>query len=168
MKVEEAIKTALEYETKVRDVYRDAKDKISDPKGREIFRLLAEEEQGHVDYLQSKLYQWQRTGAVTAESLDTAIPPRDKIDEGVDRLHDRIADVDQDNDLQMLRKALDVELETKSFYKTVIHLLPPDDQKLFTNFLSIEEGHVAIVQAEIDHLTQNGYWFDFMEIDLND
>lgn len=51
MTVEEAIKTALEYEVKVRDSYLGAIDNIKDATGQHVFKVLGEEEQGHVDYL---------------------------------------------------------------------------------------------------------------------
>lgn len=37
---------------------------------------------------------------------------------------------------------------------------------MFRHFLEIEDGHTAIVQAEIDALEGNGFWFDFAEFDL--
>jgi len=39
-------------------------------------------------------------------------------------------------------------------------------QKLFARLLEIEEGHVAIVQTEIDAVSRTGLWFDFEEFDL--
>ena len=60
MTMEEAIKTAIEFETQVRDVYRGAMEDITDPVGKRIFRVLAGEEQNHLDYLQSKLSEWKR------------------------------------------------------------------------------------------------------------
>ena len=36
----------------------------------------------------------------------------------------------------------------------------------FGRFLEIEQGHQAIVRAEIDALTGMGFWFDFQEFDL--
>jgi len=32
--------------------------------------------------------------------------------------------------------------------------------------VEIEDGHVAIVQAEMDSLTGNGWWFDTFEVQL--
>jgi len=55
MTIEEAIKTAIEFETQVRQVYRNAAEGASDPVGKRIFKVLAEEEQGHLEYLRSKL-----------------------------------------------------------------------------------------------------------------
>ena len=37
---------------------------------------------------------------------------------------------------------------------------------MFARFLEIEDGHVAIVQAELDFISDNGFWFDFQEFDM--
>jgi hypothetical protein len=39
-------------------------------------------------------------------------------------------------------------------------------QNLFSRFLEIEDGHAAIVQAEMDSVNQSGFWFDLKEFDL--
>jgi hypothetical protein len=48
----------------------------------------------------------------------------------------------------------------------VVGELQADERRLFARFVEIEEGHEAIVQAEIDALTGLGYWFDFQEFRL--
>ena len=47
MTIEEAIKTAVEFEAQVRDVYRNAMEGTTDPVAKRIFRVLAKEEQNH-------------------------------------------------------------------------------------------------------------------------
>jgi hypothetical protein len=42
----------------------------------------------------------------------------------------------------------------------------PEGQELFEHFVEIEDGHLAIVQAEIDSLTGTGAWFDVLEVRL--
>jgi hypothetical protein len=39
-------------------------------------------------------------------------------------------------------------------------------KEMFQRFLEIEDGHVAMVQAEIDYLSDNGFWFDFTEFNM--
>jgi len=50
MTIEQAIKTALEYERKVRDSYLQAAKNSQDDTGKRIFKELAKEEQQHVNY----------------------------------------------------------------------------------------------------------------------
>ena len=66
----------------------------------------------------------------------------------------------------MLEKALEVEQETSDFYKRMVLELPEEGQELFMRFVEIEEGHKAIVQAEIDSVIGLGYWFDMPEFNL--
>jgi rubrerythrin len=167
MSIEQAIQTAIAYETKVAETYAQAAGSIQDPAGQRIFEVLAEEEKGHVAYLRHKMEQMRQTGHVTPEQLKTAIPSKDKIFAAEQRLQEKISGLDPDNDLQMLEHAMELEIETSNFYKRMVRELPPEGQQLFARFVEIEEGHLAIVQAEIDHVTRSGYWFDFREIDLD-
>ena len=57
MTLENAIKTAIEYETKIRDVYREAEAAVNDAAGKRIFEALGNDEQHHIDYLQHTLEQ---------------------------------------------------------------------------------------------------------------
>jgi len=138
----------------------------TDPVGKRIFRVLADEEQNHLNYLQSKLNEWKGTGKIVAERLDTTIPSEEAIGEGISSLEDRMADEDRGGELQMLSRAFEVEVKTSNFYKKMVTELTSEGQQLFARFVEIEEGHLAIVRAEIDYLSRTGYWFDFKEFDM--
>ena len=129
--------------------------------------MLAGEEKGHLAYLNHTLEQLRKTGHVTAGDLGTAIPDPKAIRTAEKTLQAKMAAVDPDNDLQMLEQAMELEVETSNFYKRMVRELPPEGQKFFARFVEIEEGHLAIVQAEMDHIAKSGYWFNFREIDLN-
>ena len=94
MTLEEAIKTAIDYETKVRDAYLDNVDGIADATGRQVFKTLGDEEQGHLDFLEARLAEWHQTGHVSLNKLDTIVPARDIIEEGVRKLDDHLAERD--------------------------------------------------------------------------
>ena len=64
MTIEEAIKTAVEYEVRIRDVYREAAAAVDDEIGKRIFETLGKDEQNHIDYLEYKLKQLQSSGAI--------------------------------------------------------------------------------------------------------
>ena len=71
-----------------------------------------------------------------------------------------------DNEIEYFQKALDMEIKTSNFYKKLVNELPAGEKELFERFIEIEEGHEAIVSAEIDNARGLGYWFDFEEFDL--
>ena len=64
MTIEEAIKTAIEYEIRIRDVYLEAVAAVDNDSGKRIFETLGQDEQRHIDYLEHKLAQFQQTGAI--------------------------------------------------------------------------------------------------------
>ena len=168
--LEEAIKTAIDYERKVEKTYRDAVDKASDPAGKRVLSTLADEELGHIKYLESRLDEWKRNGAITVESLDTVVPSRERIQRGVERLKQKIekkrymSTEEQD----LLQRAMAVEEETAAFYRRMVSELSDEGQKMFERFVEIEEGHSAIVQAELDSVQGLGYWFDVSEWKFED
>lgn len=162
MTLEEAIKTAIDYETKVRDAYLDNVDSIADETGKKVFKRLGDEEQGHLDYLNARLEEWHKTGKVSPTTLDTIVPAKEAIAEGVKRLDQHLAERDYGTEREMLRKALFLEQETSDFYRRMVEELG-EDGVLFKSFLEIEEGHEAIVQAELDYLNRTGMFFDFQE-----
>jgi rubrerythrin len=164
--IEEAIRTGIDYEIEVRHVYADAAKKFKDPAARKLFSVLADEEDRHVMYLESRLEEWEKTGAVTAAALETAIPSKDAIEAAMARLSKRMAEQDFGVELDMLKKALALEIDATNFFKKMVAELEHDEQRLFARFVEIEQGHEAIVQAEIDALTGLGFWFDFPEFKL--
>ncbi len=171
MNLEKAIKTAIDYETNVRNIYQEAKLAVTDPVGKRVFNILKKEEQYHLDYLEKRLEEWQSTGRITVEGLKTAVPTQELIEMEVAKLKTKLepGKVDKkytDTELQMLKRALELEIETSEFYKKMVLELPDADRVLFKRFVEIEEGHKLIVQAEIDSVTGMGFWFDMPEFDL--
>ena len=171
MTVEEAIRTALKYENKVRDVYRKAAQETKSPKGRKIMEILADEEQGHVDYLDRKLKEWLMNGRISLDLLPSDIPSPERIEAGVKKLQGQVSAplghlVDQESDVAMLERAVEAERETSSFYERMAGELTDDAQKMFSRFLEIEHGHLAIVQAELDSVSGMSYWFGIPEFNL--
>jgi len=165
MNLEEAIKLALKYENKVRDAYMDAAENASNEIAKRVYSVLGKEEQGHIDYLQAKLDEWKKTGKVVAENLATIVPAKHIIDEGVKKLDAHLTDADRGSEMEMLSKALQLEKDTSAFYKQMAEEMG-DEGELFARFLEIEEGHQAIVQAEMDFNSRTGYLFDFQDFGM--
>lgn len=168
MSIEQSIVSALQYETRVVAVYEDAAGRVADEAGRRVMGALAREERHHVTYLEQRLAEWKSTGRVVAQKLDTVVPPKARIDEEIARLAARAGPARRDSDLQALRKALDIELETSAFYRRMVAELPEEGKALYRRFVEIEEGHGLIVQAEIDAILKTGFWFEFRSTDLED
>jgi rubrerythrin len=172
MKLDEAIKTAIEYEAGVHRTYQEAMQQANDARGRRFFEVLRDEEMSHLKYLRERLEEWTRTGRIQLAKLDTVIPPREIIDSGLQELRRKLAAPETTakgshmTELELLGKALEVETETSNFYKEMVRTLDGDGRKLFERFVEIEEGHQAIVQAEIHSVSGTGVWFDTVELSL--
>jgi len=166
MKLEEAIQTALEYETRIRDLYDQAVAEASDPAGKRIFEALGKDEQNHVDYLKDRLDKWLETNELSVERLESTLPPKEKIQRELDKLKAEMNKDDRKVERQMLSKALTVEVETSAFYKRMVAEMDGGAREMFARFLEIEDEHIAIVQAELDYNTRTGYWFDIKEFDM--
>jgi rubrerythrin len=168
MTVEEAIRTAIVFEKKVLAAYLAAAKRAEDPVARRVFTTLADEEQGHVNYLESRLAEWQKDGRLSGERLETVLPAAERIRSGLQRLRSQVRrrQGNYAGELDSLRQALAAEEETSTFYGQMVRELPAEGQALFARFLEIEDGHAAVVQAEIDSVTQMGFWFDLKEFDL--
>jgi rubrerythrin len=169
MDLEAAIRTALDYESQVHKTYMEALDQTTDVAGKRVFQTLADEEEGHLKYLRSRLDEWRETGAITVAKLDSTIPDEGAIAQGVQKLREKMEAPDSgkhDVELKLLDKALQAEVETSEFYKRMVRELDADGQRMFERFVEIEEGHRAVVQAEIDCLNGTGMWFDTMEFSL--
>jgi rubrerythrin len=162
MSIEEAIKTALDYEVRVRDAYLQAAKASGDDVARKIFKTLGQEEQHHVNYLRDCLEEWKSTGKIETGRLDTVVPSPTKIAEGVAKLDKHLKREIKNSERELLMKALGLEQETSAFYEKMVAQLGADGV-MFQRFMEIEKGHVAIVQAEIDYLNHSGYLFDFQD-----
>ena len=166
MTIEEAIKTAIEFETRIRDIYQEATAAVDDEVGKRIFETLCKDEQHHIDYLQHKLRQLQDTGTIVPERLDSIVPSQEVVNREAEKVKSLVSKDFLGIKRQMLSKALETEIETSDFYQKMVNELPAKGQALFERFLEIENNHIKAVQFELDYLSKTGYWFDIKEFDM--
>jgi rubrerythrin len=166
MELEEALESALDFENRIRDLYIEAAASTDDAAGKKIFQDLADDEQNHVAYLESRLDEWQKTGAVTTERLESIIPDRATIRQAAANLKSKIKRDTRGLKQQMLSRALELEIETSRFYEQLVEQVAEDHRAMFARFQEIENNHIEAVQFELDHLTRTGFWFGFEEFDM--
>lgn len=167
MNLQEAIVVAIDFEKKVRDHYlRGAKD-IPEPMGRKVFATLGKEEQGHVDYLEHVLKEWKKSGKVPNVPLKSILPSGAKwIEEEKKKIAGKGKRAASKTELDALKQALVHEKDADAFYHKLVAELPAQDRPLFDKFLGIEDGHLALVQAQLDSVQGMGFWFDVAEFRL--
>lgn len=166
MTFEEAIRTAIDYEIRIRDIYREAAAAVNEEKGKRIFHTLGDDEQHHVDYLQHKLIEFQKTGKVAADKLDSGVPSAEALGREAARVKSLVEKDFLGIRQQMLSRALKAEIETSNFYRKMVDGLPVEVCGLFARFLEIENNHIKALEFELDYISKTGYWFDFKEFDM--
>ena len=168
MEMEKAIQTAIDYETIIRDIYRDAAKNVNDPEGKKFFKMMGDDEQYHLDYLMERLRLWRKSGKLSAEKLKSAVPSKEIIQKETEKIKANMSNKDLSSVKVILSRALQAEVNTSNFYEKMVNEMTDEGQKMFSRFLEIEENHIAAVQAEMDYITNTGYWFDFKEFDMEE
>jgi len=168
MTIDTAIREAIKYETRIRDLYAEASNVSRQEEARALFQLLEKEEASHLQYLEFKLGEWKEKGIVTLTTLASALPNAAKIEEAVAKAKTDLKSHDQGGEENALERALKAEEETSAFYRSLVSSLSGKEAALFARFVEIEEGHTLIVRAELDLATRTGHWFDVRVFDLED
>lgn len=165
MNLQEAILVAIDFEKKVRDHYVCGAKEVEEPRGRRVFATLGKEEQGHVDYLERCLAESKKTGKVPNVPLKSILPKGVKwIEEEKKKLSSRKDKrVATKTELDALKTALQYEKEADAFYHKLVSELPKEHRSLFDKFLSIEDAHLALVEAQSDAVRGRGFWFDISQ-----
>lgn len=166
MNLEEALRTAIDYETRIENLYREAVDTVADASGKRILTMLAEDEAGHVAFLEKRLATWQASGRLSTEGLAPVLPTPDRIHDHVASLRPNMVRESLGDDKELLSRALTLEMETSAFYREMARTMEGEARDLFARFQEIEDGHIAAVEAELNFLARTGFWFDFQEFDM--
>jgi len=166
MNVEDAIKAAIKYEKKVCDLYEEALRELNEKTSKRLLKALHKDEKHHVMYLKEKLNQIRVEGRIVQDEITSTIPSKKDIEKEIHKLRRKMAERDLGDKNKALSKILKVEIETSKFYRDMVDTLPEEGKKLFSRFLDIEDSHITLVQAELDHYGNTGFWFDNAEIDM--
>lgn len=160
MSFEEALISALDFEHRIRDHYARSSERSEYQAAKDLLIALAVEEQQHVDYLRGRLIIWQEKGIIELAKLKSILPDKEWIEKGWQNLHKIRLNDGHDCELSILEEALVLENQTAAHYKSLVENLDGDGQKLFQRFLEIEDGHAALVAAEITSIKMTGEIFE--------
>jgi len=166
MELAKALQSALAFEKRIRDLYIEAVAATDDPAGKKIYQDLADDEQNHVAYLESRLDEWHKTGAISPAKLASSIPDNAAIRKAAADLKSKFREDSRGLKQQMLSRALEMEIETSRFYEQLVDQVAAAHQPMFARFLEIENNHIEAVQFELDHLSHTGFWYGFEEFDM--
>lgn len=164
----EALASAIAFEHRVRDHYAECSRKTTDPLGKRIFATMAREEQEHVAYLETRKADWLARGAIAPAQPPTGLPSSAWLNHATEKIAaSGLSPVGSPGnhaipELAFLREALELERQTAALYEDLVNQLLPSYQELFKRFMDIEDGHILLIQAEIEALVGHGRWFDFL------
>ncbi|MGD1995756.1 MAG: ferritin family protein [Anaerolineae bacterium] len=150
-----ALKIAIQTEREGRQFYREAARKTQDPKGREMFASLAQDELAHERILNERLEGLERQGEWQA-GADQEWPAADLPSEGIPIFsRERIArDVRQYTyELSALRMAYLLERDAVTFYTRAAEETDNAVGKaMFEELAEWERNHQRILEQEYDFL----------------
>ncbi len=154
-----ALATALEAEKQsLRGYLRLAWD-TRDNSGKQMFIRLATDEFEHMRLLETWL-AGQPPVAVEPSAIERLVP----------RLSDKslqIRGTSGQHQLDALNTALELERSAQTFYEEHARSAPPGPVRdAFTRLAEMEAAHYALIQAEIDNIRQDGFWFGLPEFTL--
>lgn len=167
MDLHEALKTAALYETRMRTLYENAAAGARSAEAAALFRALARDEASHQAYIAE--LERHLEGGTVPELPATTFRAREAADKArlAAGMPASITEPDG-GELSALEEASRAEKESAEFYRRLASELPPGPAAAFARLLAIEEGHGAIVDAELDLRRASGYWFDIREFDMED
>jgi len=136
-----------------------------DTAGKDIFIRLAMDEYWHREILEEQIQSFQEKGKVLPAQLPLSL--FEKLLPKLSEKSLRIKGRERQNRLDALLVALEAEKEARNFYRqeaenTALENLRP----IFIRLAEMEQAHMDILQAEIDHIQQTGFWFSFPEFTL--
>lgn len=136
-----------------------------DEKGRVVLLNLAMDEMGHLEKLEKQLYAMMEGKPwVLPETEETrpAVVETEEADVDLQNL-----DIETLDDLKALEVALEYEILANKFYLRQAEKTENEElRKLFLSLAAEEEIHKKIIQAEIDSISDSGFWFGYQEFSV--
>ena len=160
-----------------RGIYRE-KDAIStyikfakavkDPKAKNVLINLADDEVGHLTKLERHLMSllkgqpWVLPKAEEIEAVAAVFGSS-----AYEKLEIRPEDIAKADEAKILEIAVQREIVANKFYLDLAAKQEsPEAKEMFLSLAKEEEYHMKILQAEIDSISQSGFWFDMQEFTM--
>ena len=132
--------------------------------GKNMFITLASDEVDHAQILEDQLVHYQENKTWHTVHIETS---------QFQKIVGRIAELSQKKEAEgveekeALRLAMDLELRAVEYYKRGLEKASDNSlREMFQKFVTMEEAHYAILNAELDSIEKNSFWFDIPEFRL--
>ncbi len=146
--IEEAVALAIEREIEARDFYMQQADLMENPKFKELYKHLAEEEVMHIGYLEG--YRDKKE----LPTLITEVPSGQSFSPEFDVGQTKVGKITL-GDAGILLAAMRHERKSEDFYSEMAKRVEDDTQKKFFEMLSgYERGHYEVIDSYLENITQ--------------
>ena len=155
-----ALATATEAEKQSLRTYLKLAWDTHDSSGKQMFIRLAIDEFEHMRLLETWQADKRPQGAIEPSVIEHLVP----------KLSDKslqIRGTEGQHQLSALNAAIDLERSAQTFYEEQARKAPPGPARTaFIRLAEMEAAHYALIQAEIDNIRQDGFWFGLPEFTL--
>lgn len=163
----EALKLAMETEKRGLETYLGFARQTGDETGKNMFILLARDELEHFEVLERALAQLGLSGRWADIEVRQSL-----VERVVPKLRERDVRVKGQrgiDQVQALQAALEQERRSFELYRgQLAAAADPSARKTFRKLMEMEEAHHAILEAELDNITETGFWFQVPEFNLEE
>jgi rubrerythrin len=155
-----ALAIATEAEKQSLRTYLGLAWNTHDASGKQMFIRLATDEFEHMRLLETWRIEQAPPAAVELSAIERLVP----------RLSDKslqIRGTSGQHQLSALNAALDLERSARTFYAEQARLSETGPARdTFTRLAEMESAHYELLQAEIDNISEDGFWFGLREFTL--
>jgi len=161
----ELLRMAITGEKKSANQYLKFALETQELSGKNMYILLTIDELLHRELLERIFNDLQLVGScspleIPATTLEKIVP---KINDKTQRIKGKAGQ----NALDALLTALELETNARNFYRQQADkTIDETARKLFLRLAQMEQAHLDIIQAEIDHIQEFGFWLGFQEFTL--
>lgn len=150
------IQKAVQTERDGNRFYSGAAEATRDPKAKKMFEQLARDELYHVQVIE-ELYR-----DLLPDATEEPVKGFPIFEKRMRELGGRLPDLG--NEFEVLQKAIEDEKEARDFYRKAAGSFESGQAgEVFADLMEMEEGHIRLLQAELDFLEKTGFYFDHME-----
>lgn len=163
----EALKTAYEAEKEGLRAYLKYAKQTKVNTGKNMFVQLALDEVDHMELIENFMEKM-----MSGQPFEHVAIPKSRISKFMPNEKDlklKALGKAELGDEEALKLALSHEEKAMNFYKKEAEkATDPKVKNLFQKLAEVEKKHFDIIQAEIDFISQDGFWFDTQEFTVED
>jgi rubrerythrin len=162
----DALQKAIQSEKSALETYLKFARQTKNVSGKDMFLRLCQDELGHLNILEKELdtlmtgQKWVKARFQPSD-IEEILPhlssPKDLVQAGQG----------SPDDLSALNLALEMERKAANFYKREGQKADDNNaQAMYARLAEMEEAHYNLIQAELDHIKDVGFWFGIQEFTL--